>query len=444
MFTQLLFVVCSSALAAAVNLFGQTFTGDATYYGDQGLQETGACGFGVTGAATLPWTTGLTGPRFVALDQPLYSNGMGASAQCGLCIAVYEDPSDYNCTTCGTTPPSRTVNYVMVSNECPECATGSLDFAANGDGRFKIDWHAVQCQVEESPFVYGFSGSNPWYVKISIANTRVPVAAVSIRAQGQQDFAVMQGTADSAWLLFSGVPLTFPADVMVTSVLGDTVMDSIPTTNLAGPPVAGSAQFPHHPELECVGGSPSVTIPATCGDYCSSPYTEQPQPVPPSAGTESALTLSNITTLMNTTCNVSVPAYGICGGNQAGCVDCIDGEWPGSCCSSGFVCNRHSAALWQCDEIPFTQLPNNIPPFEQCGGLANCANTTAAANITGLPMCVDGPWADYQCTSGFLCTSYGSQYFRCDTQPAKFPSVSGASTESATPQTIGVASTCSF
>ena len=123
--TKLLCFVSVLALAAvqacAQNLFGKSRTGDGTYYGDQGDQKSGNCAFGVTGAASLPWTTGLTGPKFVALDKTLYEGANGASAQCGLCIAAYLDPSDYGCTTCGTTPPSRTVQYVMVSNQVSAC-----------------------------------------------------------------------------------------------------------------------------------------------------------------------------------------------------------------------------------------------------------------------------------------------------------------------------------
>ena len=143
--------------ASALNLFGQNWKGDGTFYQTDAKQSTGACAFGVTAAADLPWTTGLTGPKFVALDAPLYSQG----AVCGGCLAMYADPVDAGCTTCGTTPIPQTVQYVMVSNECPECLAGSLDQASNGDGRFKIDWHAVQCNVGSSSVVYGFSGSNP-------------------------------------------------------------------------------------------------------------------------------------------------------------------------------------------------------------------------------------------------------------------------------------------
>lgn len=279
---------------------------------------------------------------------------------------------------------------------------------------------------------------------MKVSNTRVPVSALSIKTQGQSSFAAMQSTNDNSWLLFSGVPLTFPADVLVTSVLGDVVNDTIPTSNIQGPPVEGQNQFPHHAELECVGGSPNTTVQPTCGDFCSSPYKEVPQPVAQGAATESALTLPNITTLYNTSCTRSVPAFDQCGGNEGGCVDCVDAPWPGSCCTSGYSCDRKVSAFWSCSPIPYTTLPNNIAPFDQCGGLlGECANSTAAASITGLPMCTDGPWGGYQCTSNFTCARYGSGYWRCDTVPAKFPTVSGAAqAQSATPQTVGVASTC--
>lgn len=157
-FTALtVFVFAPSALAQ--NLFGQNFIGDGTFYGDQGDQSSGNCAFGVTGSSKLPWTNGLTGAKFVALDRPLYNLGPGSN--CGLCLAYYGSPIDRGCTTCGTTPIPETVQYAMVSNQCPECRTGDLDQASNGDGRFKINWHAVQCQVGDSNIIYAFDNCNP-------------------------------------------------------------------------------------------------------------------------------------------------------------------------------------------------------------------------------------------------------------------------------------------
>ena len=57
----------------------------------------------------------------------------------------------------------------------PQCA-GALDQASPGDGRWTILWTPVQCPVgvgrTASPFFYSFQGSNPWYLKLQIANTR--------------------------------------------------------------------------------------------------------------------------------------------------------------------------------------------------------------------------------------------------------------------------------
>lgn len=277
-----------------------------------------------------------------------------------------------------------------------------------------------------------------------MANTRVPVAGMSIRTQGQSSYAVMQGTADNSWLLFSGVPVVFPADVMLTSALGDVVHDTIPATDLQGPPVQGGAQFPHHAELECVPSAPNSTAPPACGDFCSSPYTSRPQPVAPGAATESAVELTNKTSPAVTNCTTSVPVNEQCGGTGGACVDCVDAEWPGACCTSGHSCNRKNEAYWQCDLVPFTRTPNMLEPYMQCGGTGSeCANSTGRAEVTGLPRCVDGPWPEYVCSPEFLCARYSGEFWKCQDVPAKFPRSNGAEAQSATTAVgVGTAATC--
>ena len=53
---------------------------------------------------------------------------------------------------------------------------GALDQASEGDGRWGIAWTPVQCPVgtggNTSHFYYSFQGSNPWYLKLQIANAR--------------------------------------------------------------------------------------------------------------------------------------------------------------------------------------------------------------------------------------------------------------------------------
>lgn len=59
-----------------------------------------------------------------------------------------------------------------VTDLCPECKPGDLDQARAGDGRWQINWYPVQCNVTNTPFWYSFQGSNTWYIKMQVANTR--------------------------------------------------------------------------------------------------------------------------------------------------------------------------------------------------------------------------------------------------------------------------------
>ena len=72
----------------------------------------------------------------------------------------------------GGNPISPTVQYAIATDECPECLSGSLDLAQDGDGRWSIDWYPVQCNVGDSAFQYSFQGSLATYVKMAITNTR--------------------------------------------------------------------------------------------------------------------------------------------------------------------------------------------------------------------------------------------------------------------------------
>lgn len=69
-------------------------------------------------------------------------------------------------------PVPQQTQYAIVGDLCPECSAGDLDQATAGDGRWKISWYPVQCNVGESNFIYSFQGSNPYYLKLQVANTR--------------------------------------------------------------------------------------------------------------------------------------------------------------------------------------------------------------------------------------------------------------------------------
>jgi len=172
-----------------------------TYYGDQ--SGSGHCSFQFSNSFSLAWTTGVyTG---VAVNEPQY----GTSAPCGMCIAFWGTGPGDHCTQLpsrrlpmlipyytwkaivqfvimaaelkpccdhasgsGANPISTAVQYAIATDECPECLTGALDLAQDGDGRWTIDWYPVQCNVGTSFFEYSFQGSNAEYVKMAITNTR--------------------------------------------------------------------------------------------------------------------------------------------------------------------------------------------------------------------------------------------------------------------------------
>ncbi|KAK9811764.1 hypothetical protein WJX72_009676 [[Myrmecia] bisecta] len=249
-----LVVVATLSLASSqpyVNYFGSQFAGEATYYDTQ--VGAGHCSFQFSDAPSLQWTQGLTGPRFVGLNRPQYYDDSGACAACGMCIAMYGEQSNLECTTCGdrayAVPPS--VQYLIVSDECPECETGSLDQAAKGDGRWNIHWHPVQCDVQDTTFHYAFQGSNDYYIKLTVTNTRVPAAEMRIRVNGSPTYSSMQKTADNYFVLFSAIPVQLPADVEVTSVFGDIVLDTVAATSPTSPPVIGKSNATAHAEWAC-------------------------------------------------------------------------------------------------------------------------------------------------------------------------------------------------
>jgi len=43
-----------------------------------------------------------------------------------------------------------------VVDECPECKAADLDFQNNFGGRDPVNWVAVQCDIDNTPFVYSF------------------------------------------------------------------------------------------------------------------------------------------------------------------------------------------------------------------------------------------------------------------------------------------------
>ena len=55
---------------------------------------------------------------------------------------------------------------------CPECSFGDIDLNLNGDGRWKVEWHAVPCEVGDSKLHYSIVVSTYYWFSLVVSNTR--------------------------------------------------------------------------------------------------------------------------------------------------------------------------------------------------------------------------------------------------------------------------------
>ncbi|CAK0762005.1 hypothetical protein CVIRNUC_002914 [Coccomyxa viridis] len=216
------------------------------------------------------------------MDQPFFYG----SQTCGMCIAMHgTGPGS------GLDPVPLTTQYVLVSNLCPECLAGSLDQEINGDGRWTIEWYPVQCAVGTTPLVYSFQGSNAYYIKMQISNHRVPVQGVQWFFSGT--WYDMSRSGDNYFIIqaINSQPLILPAQIKVTSIFGDVVIDTVATSSPNGR-VIGNVQFPESTMYETVpdpNAAPATPAPDTATPTppvgtpapAISPTPDTTTPVPP-------------------------------------------------------------------------------------------------------------------------------------------------------------------
>lgn len=259
---------------------------------------------------------------------------------------------------------------------------------------------------------------------MSVTNTRVPVQSVSLSIGGA--YALMKRTIDNYFVLFSGSPVTFPASVQVTSILGDTVTDTINAASPESPPVTGAAQFPVSSSLPAVGqvSSEAAQQPLATKSPASSPTSPASNkntpvlPPPPSAASVIASAANVAVPNQNLNCSFSVNNYQQCGGQGGNCRSrgCIDSSWQGACCSTGYACDRINAWWWQCDRIRSGGVEAasgvvSIGDYEQCGGLVPGNSTTFDVSP------VDGQWANTTCSSSFVCVRFDAHFYQCSDFP---------------------------
>lgn len=209
---------CSNANpSSALSLYANSWCGDLTYYG--ALTNIGNCGL-----QPFPsWMSGVTWG--VAMNANQYASGNLCQA-CGVCLR-----GNYLGTGAGANPPPSSFTAVVV-DQCPECATGSIDVATAGDGRFQISWTAVDCPVGSATLNYEWQGSNIWYMKLGVRNHRVGITNFEVQ-QPSGAWVTATRTQDNFFNCGGCTyPMSFPLTVRITGVNGQQLIDQVPS--LAG------------------------------------------------------------------------------------------------------------------------------------------------------------------------------------------------------------------
>ena len=122
-------------------VFNNIWSGELTYYDKNGA----------IGQCTQTWVP--PGFTTVALNAPQFTD----SSWCGTCVrACFDD--------LGLRQGERCFDAI-IDNVCPECATGDLDLAESGDGRWPVEWTPIKCPERDVP-LGTTQGSNPYYAKM--------------------------------------------------------------------------------------------------------------------------------------------------------------------------------------------------------------------------------------------------------------------------------------
>eukprot|EP01113_Clastostelium_recurvatum_P024716 TRINITY_DN2951_c0_g1_i4.p1 TRINITY_DN2951_c0_g1~~TRINITY_DN2951_c0_g1_i4.p1 ORF type:complete len:411 (-),score=74.33 TRINITY_DN2951_c0_g1_i4:7-1239(-) len=181
-----------------------------------------------------------------------------------MCVSV--QPTSHGS---GAKPITPFIGYV--NNKCPECATGDLDLGMAGDGRWGIEWKAIECPFT-NPVSYRFEGSNAHYLKMQVRLALIPFDSVSVWNPSQSSWISMSRTDDNHWLVSNPqglYPLSTNIRVRIVGVTGEVIEDSVAWVP-AGI-IAGSAQFtPSGTSLTSATGTPSSATSSQPSDSTTS------------------------------------------------------------------------------------------------------------------------------------------------------------------------------
>eukprot|EP01126_Amoeba_proteus_P019364 TRINITY_DN1997_c0_g1_i30.p1 TRINITY_DN1997_c0_g1~~TRINITY_DN1997_c0_g1_i30.p1 ORF type:complete len:283 (+),score=57.59 TRINITY_DN1997_c0_g1_i30:51-899(+) len=209
LFFTFLLVVCQAQLSMYTTSFSQT--GEGTYYGGT---NNGHCSI-----SPLPtWTSNMVK---VAMNSINYASGQ-ASIACGMCVQIQG-------TGTGSGANPITGPYLAyVYDECPSCSTGDIDFGTSGDGRWGINWRAVDCPVGTDKIAYSWQGANNYYIKIQPRATKIPVQTLEIKNSNGQTWVTAQRETDNFFICPGCVyPIVWPLQLRLTGINNEVLLDNV-------------------------------------------------------------------------------------------------------------------------------------------------------------------------------------------------------------------------
>lgn len=177
-------LLLASPAAAEISI-GQSFAGDATYYG-AGNDRRSACGGNGK-------PTGPGGITTVAINSRQWEGGNN----CGICIEGRGTGVG-----AGGNPVGKF--FAAVNNLCPECKYGDIDFALNGDGRWKVEWKRVDCASKSGRKLLQANADTAAFLDMLRGNSSSSSASAPSSSGGLQ--AVVGAVAPAAAKVVENVP----------------------------------------------------------------------------------------------------------------------------------------------------------------------------------------------------------------------------------------------
>jgi expansin (peptidoglycan-binding protein) len=214
-----------------------------------------------------------------------YGGVAGGQGNCSLPVPIGDtlhaamnnveyDTSDY-CGACVRVLGPKGSVILKVVDRCPECLSGDIDMtpqafkaiANQTDGRIKISWQLINCQLANTIRIKYKEGSSQWWIGIQVRNSDYPVETLEyLNSAGQ--FEHIHREMFNFFINPTGIDAdkskTGPYTFRLTSInnqvliLNNVVFD-------ANNEVITTAQFPNMNCLDCNGTPGGTAMVDNCG-----------------------------------------------------------------------------------------------------------------------------------------------------------------------------------